>query len=40
MYLKANKLKLRFDYNGKITVEDLFDLKLYQLNEIAKKTKT
>jgi|688.fasta_scaffold1399464_1 hypothetical protein len=37
MFELASKIKLRFQYKGIIGVEDLWDLQLIDLNEIAKK---
>lgn len=40
MYSKATRLKLRWSYNGTLTVEDLWDLQLKQLNQLAKSLNT
>ena len=36
MFLQANRLKVRFEYKGLITAEDLWDLSLDALNTIYK----
>ena len=36
MFEKASKLKLRFSYKGLVSVEDLWDISLTELNTIAK----
>ena len=36
MFEKASKLKLRFSYKGLVSVEDLWDISLTELNIIAK----
>jgi hypothetical protein len=38
MFELATKVKLRFSYRGEVSVEDLWDLPLTELNAIAKKT--
>lgn len=39
MWIEALSKKLRFEYKGKISIEDLFDLSLNELDEIYRKLK-
>ena len=39
MWIEALSKKLRFEYNGLISIEDLFDLRLNELDEIYRKLK-
>lgn len=39
MWIEALSKKLRFEYNGLISIEDLFDLSLKELDEIYRKLK-
>ena len=39
MWIEALSKKLRFEYKGQISIEDLFDLSLNELDEIYRKLK-
>jgi phosphoribosylaminoimidazole carboxylase (NCAIR synthetase) len=39
MWIEALSKKIRFEYKGKISIEDLFDLRLNELDEIYKDLK-